>query len=99
LRELAPDAEILFERIAVTPAQIRNWNLPSRPTKISDSRAKGFGDISVELDAIEPAKLRRIVELAIENHLPDHQYKVLKAAEESERTLIGQLVRGLGAAP
>jgi hypothetical protein len=52
LRELAPDAEIHFERLAVTPEQIERWNFPTRPTKQSDSRAKGFGDISVELDAI-----------------------------------------------
>ena len=58
LRELAPDAEIIFERIAVTPEQIEDWNLPTRPTKATDSRAKGFGDISVELDAIEPDVLR-----------------------------------------
>ena len=43
LRELAPDAEIIFERIAVTPEQIEEWGLPTRPTKASDSRAKGFG--------------------------------------------------------
>jgi hypothetical protein len=96
LRELAPDAEIHFERIGVTPAQIRNWNLPTRPTKTTDTRAKGFGDISVELDAIEPDKLRRLVEIAIENHLPAEQYAILKVAEDSERTIIQQLVRGLG---
>ena len=42
LRELAPDAEIHFERLAVTPDQISAWNLPTRPTKASDSRAKKF---------------------------------------------------------
>jgi hypothetical protein len=99
LRDLAPDADIHFERIAVTPAQIRNWHLPTRPTKATDTRSKGFGNISVELDAIEPDKLRRLVEIAIEEHLPAEQYEVLKAAEDSERTLIRQLVAGLGAAP
>jgi hypothetical protein len=58
LRELAPHAEIHFERIAVTPWQINEWRLPTRPTKASDSRSRGFGDISVELDAIEPTGLR-----------------------------------------
>ena len=97
LREMAPAAEIHFERLAVTPEQIELWRLPTRPTKTSDSRAKGFGAISVELDAIEPDKLRALVEDAIEDHLPPHQFKVLKAAEDSERTLIRQLVAGLGA--
>ena len=46
LNELAPDAEIFFERIAVTPEQIEHWDLPTRPTKTSDTRAKNFGAIS-----------------------------------------------------
>jgi hypothetical protein len=98
LRELAPDADIYFERIAVTEEQIADWDLPTRPTKASDTRAKGFGDISVELDAIEPRRLRAIVLEAIEQHLPPEQYAVLKTAEESERTILRNFVAGLGAA-
>jgi hypothetical protein len=93
LREMAPEAEIFFERIAVTRGQIAEWDLPTRPTKKSDTRAKGFSDISVELDAIEPNQLRALVTEAIEQHLPKRQFKVLKAAEESERDIIGRLVR------
>jgi hypothetical protein len=93
LRELAPGAEIEFQRLAVTPEQITTWNLPSRPTKASDSRARGFGPISVELDAIEPDQLRNLVGEAIEQHLPYQQLEVLKAAEESERLLLTNLVR------
>jgi hypothetical protein len=95
LRALAPHAEIHFQRLAVTPAQIRAWHLPARPTKITDTRSKGFGDISVELDAIEPERLRTIVERALEQHLPAQQLKVLKAAEESERAEIATLARCL----
>ena len=91
---MAPDAEIYFERIAVTEEQIANWSLPSRPTKTSDTRSKNFGAISVELDAIEPSMLREIVLEAIERHLPEHQYKILKAAEQSERRTHCQAGRG-----
>ena len=97
LRELAPNAEIYFERIAVTPEQIRTWNLPTRPTKQTDSRAKGFGAISVELDAIPPDELRGLVQMAIEQHLPPEQFKILKVAEESERLAIAAFVHGGGA--
>jgi hypothetical protein len=92
LRELAPDASIYFERIAVTPEQIDVWDLPTRPTKQSDSRAKGFGAISVELDAIPPDNLRGLVQMAIEQHLPPEQFKILKVAEESERRAIKAFV-------
>jgi hypothetical protein len=51
-----------FKRLAVLPGQITEWNLPTRPTKTSDSRSRNFGgDVSVELDAIEPDRLRSIV--------------------------------------
>ncbi len=96
LRELAPDAEIHFERLAVTPSQIDAWDLPTRPTKQTDSRAKAFGAISVELDAIPPDYLRSIVRLAIEQHLPPEQFEILKVAEESERLAISAFVRGGG---
>jgi hypothetical protein len=96
LREMAPDADIIFERLAVTEEQIAEWRLPSRPTKSTDSRSRGFGEISVELDAIEPDLLRALVQDAIENHLPPEQFNILKIAEQSEREIITKLVGGLG---
>ena len=95
LREMAPAAEIYFERLAVLPEQIEGWKLPTRPTKKTDSRAKGFGEISVELDAIPPDTLRRLVEVTLEEHLPHDQLEVLKTAEESERSQIWELVDGM----
>jgi hypothetical protein len=95
LREMAPDAEIHFERIAVTPGQIEQWNLPTRPTKTADPRSKKFGEISVELDAIPPDRLRQLVQDTIERHLPRHRLDILKIAEESERDALKGLVRGL----
>ena len=95
LREMAPDADIYFERIAVTAEQIAEWNLPTRPTKASDTRSKGFGNISVELDAIGSNALRALVQETIEQHLSPHQFAVLKAAEQSEREVISRLVGGI----
>jgi O-acetyl-ADP-ribose deacetylase (regulator of RNase III) len=66
--------------------------------KATDSRAKGFGEISVELDAIEPNQLRQIVQDAIERHLPRDQLDVLLAAEGSERDILKNLVSQLNAA-
>ncbi len=86
--ELAPSAEIHFERLAVTWSQVSDWNLPSRPTKRSDSRSKNWRGDSVELDAIHPDQLRQIVRDAIERHLSRDQLEVLKVAEESERDML-----------
>jgi hypothetical protein len=92
IRDMAPEAQIHFERIAVTRDQIEQWDLPTRPTKASDSRSKGFGDISVELDAIPPDRLRDLVDEAISRHLPQHQLNILKIAEAEERKLLHGLV-------
>ena len=53
-----------------------------------DSRAKGFGEVSVELDAIEPQRLRDLVEDAIQRHLPPHQLDPASRSSRSERRLI-----------
>jgi len=91
LREFAPGIPIHFERLAVTPTQIRELELPSRPTKKSDSRAKNFGEISVELDAIHPNDLRALVREAIERHLPQRELEVMKVAEKSEREWLDRM--------
>jgi hypothetical protein len=89
LRRYAPDAEIHFERPAVTREQVEEWNLPTRPTKMTDSRAKKFGNAtSVELDAIPARKLREIVRERIERHVEQQQLALLRVAEESERGLL-----------
>lgn len=89
LRELAPDAEIHFQRLGVTDEQVTRYRLPSRPTKTSDTRAKKFGRAeSVELDAIAPHELRGIVERAIVQHVNQHELGVIQVAERSEREFL-----------
>lgn len=89
LRELAPGAEIHFRRLAVTPEQIQAWDLPTRPTKQTDTRAAKFGhSVSVELDAIAPELLRSLVLSEIDKHLDHEALKRLKVAEESERNML-----------
>lgn len=85
LREFAPKAEIHFTRVAVTEQQIEEMNLPTRPTKGTDSRARKFEGASVELDAIPPDDLRRLVRECIESHIDHRALAVLRQAEESER--------------
>jgi hypothetical protein len=92
LRKLSYDAEIYFRRMAVTPEQIRTWNLPTRPTKASDPQAKKFGNAeSVELDAIEPGRLRELVEGCIEQHIDPDELAVTLEAEKSEKELLTAL--------
>jgi hypothetical protein len=85
LKRYAPDAEIHFERPAVTREQVERWNLPTRPTKQTDTRAKKFAGTSVELDAIPARQLRELVRESIERHVDQNQLRILRVAEESER--------------
>ena len=94
LRNFAPDAEIYFERIAVTPEQIETLGLPTRPTKQSDSRAKGFEGESVEVDAIPTAELRKLVERCIAQHVDSDVLDTTLRIEEAERETLANLIRG-----
>jgi hypothetical protein len=91
LREFAPAAEIMFERVAVTAAQIRELGLPTRPTKATDSRSKNFAGQSVEVDAIPPDRLRQMVEHCITRHIDERALEVTRAAERSEREIMRRL--------
>jgi hypothetical protein len=90
LRRYAPGAEIHFERPAVTRQQVDDWNLPTRPTKTTDTRAKKFVGTSVELDAIPAARLRSLVRESIERHIDRQQIELLRIAEASERELLAK---------
>jgi hypothetical protein len=85
LQRYAPDADIHFERIAVTREQVERWDLPTRPTKEDDPRAKKFEGTSVELDAIPAHDLRALVTECIERHVDQDELRILRVAEESER--------------
>jgi hypothetical protein len=94
LRRYAPGAEIHFERPAVTREQVEAWNLPTRPTKTKDPRAKKFANTtSVELDAIPADKLRALARECIERHVDQDQLKILKVAEESERAFLKSVAK------
>jgi hypothetical protein len=91
LRHHAEGLPIHFERVAVRPEQVEEWSLPTRPTKRTDTRSKGFAGESVELDAIPPADLRSLVEDCILRHVDERAYRVTQEAERSEREILAQI--------
>lgn len=95
LRRFAPSTDIHFTRAAVRESQIEAWSLPTRPTKATDSRAKSFGAISVELDAIPADTLRGLVEACINYHMPVDLYEELKLVERDERRMMQNIVEEL----
>ncbi len=97
LQEFAPDIDITFERIAVTPEQIVDLSLPTRPTKSTDSRSRSFRGESVEVDAVPTAELRRIVEDAIVRHIDPRALRLTRLAEDQERRGLLAMARGWSA--
>jgi hypothetical protein len=94
LRAMAPHSEIHFERVAVTPEQIELYDLPTRPTKTSDSRSKNFGDRSVEVDAIPPDILMDIAQSCIVRHVDEDAYIKMREVEAMERRTLDQFLAG-----
>jgi hypothetical protein len=67
LREMAPTAEIHFERIAVTPPQVAAWDLPSRPTKASDRRPRASAKCRSSLTRSSSTSSGRYCETPLNN--------------------------------
>jgi hypothetical protein len=95
VRGFAPEAYAVFERLAVTPEQIEDYDLPTRPTKTKDTRAAAFAGESVEVDALPATVLRSIVRQAIEQHIDPHALRLTEMAEREERDLLTRMRRGL----
>jgi hypothetical protein len=86
------DQPVTVERIAVTPQQIQEMSLPTRPPK-----RKGDPDECVELDAIPADDLRKMVSAAISQHIDERQMAETLAIETHERAIVADLVRGWAA--
>lgn len=96
LRARAQGADITFELLAVTTKQIEQMRLPTRPTKKSDTRSKNFQGESIEVDAIPPAELRRLVHNAIVQHIDVDALRQIEAVEAEERNTLGSVLAALG---
>lgn len=91
LRMFAPSANIHFESIAVTDKQIKDWSLPTRPSKTTDTR-KFNSKYSVEVDAIPPKILKDLVRNVIEKHIDTHQLQQIKIEENAQKEIIKYMI-------
>jgi hypothetical protein len=94
----APYSDITVKRLAVDREQIERWNLPTRPTKATDTRASKFrrlhGTDSVELDAIPPDELRKLVKDAIDSHMEPWRLRQFRMVEQEERETLRSMFGG-----
>lgn len=81
---------LTFSRIGITQEQILEFDLPTKPRKDTDRRARHV-EATVEAEAMPAGILRRLVRDAVERLLPHDALRVAKVAEESERMLLNRL--------
>jgi len=80
LRKHLIDWDLDFRRIAITKEQIAEYDLPGKPRKEGDRRARR------EAEAMPAAILRQMVREHVEALLPPSALEITKVAEESERS-------------
>ncbi len=92
-----------LKKLALTRQQVRDYGLPPMPAKKSDPRFKTFvesyGDRAVELDALPPDELEKIIVKEVENHIDpktwNRDLEKIKKEKEKVRKLIQRLVEKL----
>lgn len=76
-------------RIALTEEQIKQYNLPPNPAKITDSRCAGYiekyGESSWELDALEPQVISELIEDAVADHTDEDKRDELLKIQDNHR--------------
>jgi hypothetical protein len=91
--DLGFDADIRFSRLAVTPAQIAEFNLPTAAAKPTDRRS--FDGETVQCEAIPPNILSDIVRTAIKQRLDQDAYAKVLDAERDIRARLSPLLDAL----
>lgn len=95
--------DLNVEKIAITMAQVRQYNPPPNPTKVSDSRAAAYiekyGHSSWEVDALPPSVLQSVIRDAIEDHLDEELMNEVKKNEFRDKRMLRREVRRLTREP
>lgn len=84
------NVRVNVERVALTREQIDEFELPPQPAKRTDARYESFvekhGDMAVELDALPPDELRRLIRESVNELFDDSWYQnEVKPKEREER--------------
>jgi hypothetical protein len=88
----ADEAEVV--RVGLKPEHIEAWQLPTRPTKTTDTRSQNFGDDrSVELDAVDPARLKEWVEKEIRQWIDEDIWHASLIEEDRQKQQLGRVIR------
>jgi hypothetical protein len=84
-----PEEWLTIEHIGLTIEQVRQYNLPPNPAKMTDTRADAyiakFGATCWEVDALEPTVLIALVETHISDHIDMDKYQSMLEKEKVDK--------------
>jgi hypothetical protein len=87
---------VQVNRLALTFDQVKQYNPPPNPAKLTDSRIGGYiaeyGESSWELDALEPAVIEALIRDAVETLIDPDRWAASRDAIEEGRAKLRQVV-------
>lgn len=88
--------QIEVEKLALTMAQIKEFNPPPNPAKITDPRAADYiakhGAHSWEVDALNPETLASIIREGFERHVDDKKMAAIVRQESKEKARLKKVI-------
>lgn len=95
LRLYSRGADIEVRRIALNMDQVRQYDPPENPAKVTDTRAadyiRKFGHSSWELDALEPSVLERLIEREVSNLIDEEIWQETEDEQDQRREVLKAL--------
>lgn len=96
--EMFSGLEVEVVRAALNIEQVQKYNPPPNPTKLTDSRAKGYvlqyGNSSWELDALEPSVLASLIEDEIDELRDDRLWDEKVEEEKGHIKRLREMIKG-----
>jgi hypothetical protein len=89
---------VKFERVALTAEQVRTYNLPTAPAKVTDTRSKAWEGETCQLEALPPNVIADILRKHISGHFDDAIHKREIYMEQIERRSIALALPAPGGA-
>lgn len=93
-RTSALTADLRPSRVALTEAQVEEYDLPTAPPKSSDSRSVNWLTETCQAEAMPPDLLADVVRRAIEDQVDEDLREVVLEAEREDRAAIAEVLRG-----
>lgn len=90
---------LTVEKVALTTAQVRRYNPPPNPAKLTDPRAKGYiaehGAQSWEVDALPPNVLTQLIRQAFRRFIDAPKMAAVKELEAQDKQRLREAVKEL----